>query len=100
MAGPIYKSFRGKLTAAWYQLSQEEQNSLMAKVTEAVEKAGGKSLIICDPSWASEEWQYFGVEEFPDIEAVQRHAKLLNELNWMKYAESSSMLGTKWQSTA
>jgi hypothetical protein len=42
MAGSIYKAWWGKLTAAWYQLSKEEQESLLAKVSEAREKAGGK----------------------------------------------------------
>lgn len=97
MTGPIYKLFRARFTEAWHQLSQEEQESLTAKVIEAVEKAGGKSLVLCDSMWASEEWHYFGVEEFPDIEAVQRHAELLNELNWLRYVESSTVLGTKWQ---
>ena len=97
MVGPIYKSFRGKLTEAWHQLSQEEQESLLAKVSEAIEKVGGKSLVVCDSRWASEEWQFFGVEEFPDIEAVQKHTELLNELNWLRYVESSSVLGAEWQ---
>jgi hypothetical protein len=97
MAGPIYKAWWGKLTAAWYQLSKEEQESLLAKVSEAREKAGGKLVIFCNSSWASENWQYFGVEEFPDIEAVQKHTELLNELNLMMYVDSSSVLGTEWQ---
>ena len=97
MAGPIYKSFRAKATEAWYQLSQEEQQGIMAKVGEALEKVGGKRVVLCDSSWASEEWQFFGVEEFPDIEAVQKHTKLLQEVNWFRYSESSIVLGTEWQ---
>jgi len=30
MAQPIYKLFMGRFLEAWYQLSQEEQNSLVA----------------------------------------------------------------------
>ncbi len=97
MAGSIYKAWGGKLTEAWYQLSTEEQESLLAKVNEVREKVGGKLVIICNSSWASEERQYFGVEEFPDIEAVQKHTELLNELNLMMYVDSSSVLGTEWQ---
>jgi hypothetical protein len=78
-------------------LSKEEQESLLTKVSEAREKAGGKLVIFCNSSWASENWQYFGVEEFPDIEAVQKHTELLNELNLMMYVDSSSVLGTEWQ---
>ena len=38
MAQPIYKLFMGRFLEAWYQLSQEEQNSLVAKLNEALEK--------------------------------------------------------------
>jgi len=69
----------------------------MAKVDEALEKAGGKRVVLCDSSWSSEEWGGCGVEEFPNIEAVQKHAELLNELNWFRYIESSTLLGTEWQ---
>jgi hypothetical protein len=94
MAGPIYKLYMGKMTEAWYQLSEDEQNSLLAKVDEARTKAGGKVVVACNPLWASEQYQWFGVEEFPDIEAVQKHAEDLGELDWYRYIEGSSMLGT------
>jgi hypothetical protein len=37
----------------------------------------------------------FGVEEFPDIEAVQRHAEFLIKLGWSRYVVSKTFLGTK-----
>jgi hypothetical protein len=42
MAQPIYKVFIGRYSEAWYQLSKEEQISLEAKLSEALEKVGGK----------------------------------------------------------
>jgi hypothetical protein len=95
MAKPIYKVFLGRPTEAMYQLSQEEQNSLMAKVSETLEKVGGKPVVVCDSSWASEQWPFFGVEVYPDIEAVQKSTELLNELNWFRYVESITVLGTE-----
>ena len=92
----IYKVFLGKPTEAWYQLSQEEQNSLMAKVGEALEKAGGKPVVLCDCSWSAEQWQFFGVEMYPDIEAVQKATELQNEFNWLRYVDSMAVLGTEW----
>ena len=94
MAGPIYKIFMGRPLAPWYQLSQEEQQALLAKVEEAFKQAGGKTLVICDSSWSSDEWRVSGVEEYPDIEAVQRFTAGLNEINWFYYVESTSVLGT------
>jgi hypothetical protein len=47
MAEPIYKVFMAGFSEAWYQLSEEEQNSFKANLGEALEKAGGKSLMMC-----------------------------------------------------
>ena len=97
MAGPIYKMFHARMTEAWFQLSKEEQDALFKKVEEAATKVGGKSMIICDSSWMSEKWWFWGVEEYPNIEAVQEYAKQLNELNWFRYCDSETLLGTAMQ---
>ena len=95
MAGPIYKVFMGRPLVPWYQLSPEEQQALLAKVDEAFKQAGGKRLVVCDSSWSSDNWRICGVEEFPDIEAVQRFTDAVNQFNWYYYVESTSVLGTK-----
>lgn len=97
MAGPIYKFFRGRVLEAWYQLSQEEQGRLLAKLNEALEQAGGKRIIMGDIQWNSEQWMWAGVETFPDLEAVQKYTELLNQLNLFRYIHSESMLGTEWK---
>jgi hypothetical protein len=94
MAGPVYKMFRARWKEAWFALSEEEQKTLGAKVVDALKQAGGKEVIFCNSSWSSEQWWAFGVEEFPDLEAVQQHTKLLEELNWMRYVEAETLLGT------
>ena len=38
---------------------------------------------------------FFGVEEFPDIEAVQKHTQMLEELGHFRYIDSITVLGTK-----
>jgi hypothetical protein len=68
----------------------------LAKVREAITQAGGKSLIQANPTWSTEQWHFWGVEEFPDIEAVMKHTHLLAELHWERYVESFSMLGTAY----
>ena len=95
----IYKLFMLRPSEAWYQLSKEAQDELTGKVNAALTKVGAKRIVLCDSSWASEEWLAFGVEEFPNIEAVQAHAKLLIELNLNRYFVSSTLLGTEWQSS-
>jgi hypothetical protein len=96
MAEPIYKMYLGKTTEAWHVLSHEEKNKLLAKVQGVLGEAGGKQVLMCNPSWCNEQWHFFGVEEFPNIEAVQKHTKLLAELNWERYVESVSYLGTSY----
>ncbi len=71
MAQPIYKIFMGRFLEAWYQLSKEEQNNLIANLNEALEK---------------------------NIEAVQEFTAALQELNWFRYCESTNVLGTKSES--
>ena len=95
MAQTIYKLYLGKLSNAWHQLSADEQRTLRSKVDAALGQAGGKSVIMCDPSWSTEQWDFWGVEEFPDVEAVMKHTKLLADLKWDRYVETMTVLGTK-----
>jgi hypothetical protein len=59
-----------------------------------LEHSWGKELVICSAAWSNERWPFFGVEEFPDVEAVQRHEQILTDLNWARYIESRTTLGT------
>ncbi len=97
MAQPIYKVYLAKLSEAWHQLSPDEQKNLFARVGEALEKVGGKNIVTCNSGWCSEQWPFWGVEQFPDVEAVQKHTALLGELNWFRYVESMTVLGTEAQ---
>ncbi len=97
MSKPIYKMFIGKVTEAWHQLPKAEQDALMAKVNAALEKVGGKRLIMCNSAWSTEQYHFWGVEEFPNIEAVQNHTHLLGQLDWGRYVESQSWLGTEFE---
>jgi hypothetical protein len=95
MSEPIYKFFRGRFLPDWYQLSKEEQESILAKLNDALAKLGAKRVLLCKAYWATDEWLWAGVEEFPNIEAVQKYMATLQELNWGRYAHASSVLGTK-----
>jgi hypothetical protein len=97
MGKPIYKVWLVKMNETAYAMSPEEQNEFLGKVEEALEKVGGERVITCDSVWCSENYQYWGVEKFPDIEAVQKHAQLLMELNHYRYIDSISYLGTESQ---
>ncbi len=95
MAGTIYKLWQGRPTEAWHQLSPQDQQDLLTRVVEALSSAGGRELVVCSAAWSNERWPYFGVEEFPHLEAVQRHEQALGDLGWPRYMESRSTLGTE-----
>jgi hypothetical protein len=98
MAEPIYKIFMGRFLEPWHQLSDEERKGFIAKLDEAYEKAGGQRPIRCDSSWSSDQWSIAGIEEFPNIEAVQNYMAAVTELKLFRYIESTSVLGTKIES--
>ncbi len=96
MAGPLYKLFLAKKTAAWDELSPDEQTALIARVNAALERVGAKRLVLgyCDPSATPEHWTFFGVEEFPTREALHEHSAILSELNWPRYSEGMAVEGS------
>ena len=95
MAQHIYKLWQGRFTEAWYQLPEQEQQRLLGQVMEALNSTGGRELVVCDAAWSNERWPVFGVEEYPELEAVQRHEQLLTDLNWARYIDSRTTLGTE-----
>jgi hypothetical protein len=86
--------YRLGIKEAWYQLSKEQQDAMFAKVDEARKSVGAKTLVFCNSAWNSEQWLYWGVEEFPSMEALQEYARCLEEMNWFRYSESEILLGT------
>jgi hypothetical protein len=89
--------FYARWTEAWYQLSQEQRDAITAKMTETGEKVGAKQVLVCDSSWNSEHWLFWGVEEFPSMEALQDYSRCLSDLDWFRYCDSEILLGTPWQ---
>jgi hypothetical protein len=96
MAGPIYKMFYMRMKDPWFQLSKAEQDALLAKLGDAMKSVGGKPVVMCESAWNSEKWWYWGVEEYPSIEAVQEHTRCLADLEWFRYCESETLLGTAY----
>lgn len=97
MSATIYKCFMGRPSEAWYALTAEQQQQKFAQLDEARVQAGGKTLIMCNSSWASDHILFFGIEEFPSIEAVQQYHAALEKMNWFRYVDGQTALGTKWE---
>ena len=94
MSKPVFKSFMGKHTEAWYQLTEAERGKLMDGVYAYIKKLGIKIVIMCDSHWSNDQWPFFGVEEYPDIEAVQKHVEDLENIDFYRYYHSENILGT------
>ena len=97
MAQPIYQIFLMKNTEAWYQLSQEEKDSISNKIGDSLKEVGAEAIVLCDASWSTETWQAFGLIKFPDIEALKKHREDSNKLEWARYTDAMSVMGTELQ---
>jgi hypothetical protein len=93
MAQPIYKVWFFRYKEPWYKLPAEEQNMLMAKNAESLKQVGAELVMVRACVWSSEEWLSWGVEKYPDIEAEQKHAMNLYNMNWFEYVDSKTYLG-------
>ena len=81
---------------SWGQLAQAERNDYLAKVDAALQTVGGKRLvlIVCDSAYALENWNTFGLEVFPNQAAIEKHAKLLDQLGWPQHVTAETIIGT------
>lgn len=95
MSKPIYQMYMAKGTEAAYQLGREGWEKLNAKNLESLASVGAEMIINCDSIWSSEPWLFFGINKFPDIEAVQKHAANLVQIEWYRYVEGKTLLGTE-----
>jgi hypothetical protein len=60
---------------------------------EEARKNGGIPLATAYTRWNNEVWEYFGVERYPDMEAVVRYSQYLSTTNWYRVWEARSFLG-------
>ncbi len=96
MAEPIYKLYMGRLREAWYELSEQEQQALFSRLEQKQKELGVTVPVLCDSSWSSEQWTFFGVEIYPDLDAERKYSQFLTEIHWLRYIESLTVIGTAW----
>lgn len=84
-----------RIKEAYYELSEDEQQEFMRKDREKMESLGYKLHYMIDCSWSNDEWQYIGIEEWPNMESIEEISKFHEEeLNVSKYGEYKTYLGT------
>lgn len=96
MSGPIYHLWivHG-FHEAYYQLSQEGHDRFWANAGDVPRSVGAKSILACDSRWCNEAISAWGIDEYPDLLAVQKAARLHEENQHFRYIRSESILGTK-----
>lgn len=90
---PIYKLYLAKPTIEVSRATQEQVAEYSQKHNEFMAQTGGKILIAADMVWSSEEYATFGIEEFPNLEALIEFHDCLKTLDWFSYFTSKSYLG-------
>ena len=97
MSQKIYKLclIRG-YTEAYYQLSDEEKNQLMEKVSDAIEKAGAKMATpYYNSRWSNDKYMIFFTMEYPNIEAAMADTEGVEQAGLFRYLISETILGTE-----
>ncbi len=80
---------------AFISLTEEEKIEFMRKDRENLDKLGMKAVAMVDCSWSNEEWDYIGVEQWPNMEAIEKRKKFeKEELEIFKFVESKTYMGT------
>ena len=97
MDKPIYRIFLNRFRDAYYQLSPQEQNALSEEIDKVGAQLGIKFIAMYDTSWSTEQWDFGGIAEYPNLEAVIALKKWQDERNWFRYVDSFSILGTKYE---
>ena len=60
-----------------------------------IKEIGSTLVLGGDCHWSSE-WDFFRVEEVPDLETIQKLMSVLEEAEAFRYWEQKIILGTKW----
>ena len=96
---PIFRFLLLKIREAGYKLLEDEKKwkKLLEDDLKNLEEVGGKHIIDCDCRWSDGEYAFSSVSEFPDIEALQKHAKFEEEHGWFRYFDYKFYLGTRYE---
>ena len=91
---PIIRLFFAKLKDAWHEQSEEQQTEFMRKDRARLDELGC-TFTMYDLRWSNEEWQFIGVEEWPNLEALEKYAAFQKEeLKGPSYVDAKVYLGT------
>lgn len=79
---------------AGYALSNDERQARLAQAAAVRHECGGRLLVNALARWADYGIYGFGAEIYPNLESLQKHTAALEELDWYRYIDSESFIGT------
>ena len=96
---PIFRFLLLKIREAGYKLLEDEKKwkRLLEADQKHLKAVGGKHIIDCDCRWSDGEYAISSFSEFPDIDALQKHAKFEEENGWFRYFDYKFYLGTRYE---
>jgi hypothetical protein len=90
---PVYRVYFSRPTPQAYEVEAKKYQAALQMITESRTRAGGRPLIAAYMRWNNEEWEYFGVERFPSINALLAYSQFLTENRWYRYTQAISYIG-------
>lgn len=90
---PVYKLYLAKLITETYHLPQEKRDELRQNRDAFLAQVGARVLLAADMAWSNREYDAFGIEEYPSLDALIEYHDYLREVNWNRYVFSKTYLG-------
>ncbi len=78
---------------AGYALTAEERAAKMAQV-DAARRDCARVLVQANARWSGNGVASFGAELYPDLEALKNHTANLEKIDWFRYIDSETIIGT------
>ena len=98
MNGAIYQIFVGNnniaANLAWRTVSEDERKAVQEKERASREAVGAKEIVSCDSAWTDEMHPWWGVLQYPDMQARIEHTRTLREIGWLDVVDAFTLLGT------
>ncbi len=96
----IYKLFFYRRSALARDLTAEQLQEVIGQAQEPAERLGVRQLLLAEMRWSNEQFEYFGVEQYPSLETWQEYCRCLDQHSWYQYFEGESYLGLPIDETA
>ena len=93
MDTPLYKVYLLRRLPSYYQAQPEDINALRSAMALHQRELGVRDLFNGGTAWSNERYEFFGVEFYPNLNAVQEYTRRLMELKFYQYFDTESYLG-------